>query len=61
MSEQTWVTHIIAAIDEAISNRFISKADLAEGLEEIEEHSGEWARVQRAELAAEEDEDSDEE
>jgi hypothetical protein len=51
----TWVDEIKKRIDAAISNRQISKSELAEGLEDIEDHAGEWARQQRRELESDED------
>lgn len=50
---QPWVDEVIAGIDRAISDRAVSKADLAEGLEEIAEHARGWAEQQRMELDTE--------
>jgi hypothetical protein len=45
-----WVEEIIDEIDRAVSNKAISKEELADGLEEIEDHAGEWGRQMREEL-----------
>ncbi len=50
MSDSTWVKEIIRKIDDAISDKALGKNELAEGLEEIEDHAGEWARQMRDEL-----------
>jgi len=50
MRQPDWVKDIIAAIDKAIGDKSIGKEALADGLEEIEDQAGEWARQMREEL-----------
>lgn len=50
MSKTQWVKDIIDAINSAVADKSISKEALAEGLEEIEDQAGEWARQMREEL-----------
>ncbi len=50
MRNPKWVADIIDAIDAAIGNKSIGKEELADGLEEIEDKAGEWARQMRDEL-----------
>ena len=47
---EEWWSQIIDQINFAIVNKAISKESLAEGMEEIEDHAGEWARQLRSEL-----------
>lgn len=50
MSQPEWVKEIIDAINKAVSNKAIGKEELADGLEEIEDQAGEWAKQMREEL-----------
>ena len=50
MRQPAWVKKIIDDINSAVGNKSISKENLAEGLEEIEDQAGEWARQMREEL-----------
>lgn len=50
MSTPAWVKDIIEAINKAVGDKSISKEELAEGLEEVEDQAGEWARQMRSEL-----------
>jgi hypothetical protein len=45
-----WATIITDLINDAVSDRSISKEQLAEGLEDIADHAQSWAEQMREEL-----------